>query len=151
MAWLVFAAILAVWVALLALCLRALARPAAREMLQWSRLLASHFAAERRANALVRTLLTAGQLQQLRRHGYLEVASPSIPTRVYRVPGAGGLVRVYESGHAIIDLCLQSVDALPDGDVIIMHKLMIEGNEQEYLAKANHFAPGIISLRMGYL
>jgi len=28
---------------------------------------------------------------------------------------------------------------------------MIEANEQEYLQKANHFAPGIISLRCQHL
>jgi hypothetical protein len=34
---------------------------------------------------------------------------------------------------------------------VVMHKLMIEANEQEYLQKANHFAPGIISLRCQHL
>ena len=120
MAWLVFAAILAVWVALLALCLRALAQPATREWLHWGRQLSAHLAAERRANALVRTLLTPHQVHQLRRRGYLEITSPSIPSRVYHVPGAGGLVRVYEGGHAIIDLCLQPVDSLPEGDLHLL-------------------------------
>ncbi len=151
MAWQVFVPILAVWVVVFALVLRALASPAQRGWLQWGRFLTAHLAAERRANALVRSLLTAHQFQQLRRRGYLEVPSPSIPQRVYRVPGSGGMVRVYEGGHAIMDLCLQPVETLPEGDVVVMHKLMIEGNEQEYLAKANHFAPGIVSLRMSYL
>ena len=68
---------------------------------------------------------------------------------MYRIPGAGGLVHVYEHGHAIMDLCLQPVDVLPEGDVVVMHKLMIQGNEDEYLMKANRFAPGIITLRRG--
>ncbi len=42
-------------------------------------------------------------------------------------------------------------EPLPDGDVVVMHKLMIEANEEEYLQKANHFAPGIISLRCQHL
>src|SRR5258708_3052580 len=36
-------------------------------------------------------------------------------------------------------------EPFPDGDVVVMHKLMIEANEEEYLQKANQFAPSIIS------
>ena len=76
---------------------------------------------------------------------------PSIESRIYRIPGSGGLVKVYEKGCAVMELCLQPAEPLPDGDVVVMHKLMIEANEQEYLQKANHFAPGIISLRCQHL
>jgi hypothetical protein len=31
--------------------------------------------------------------------------------------------------------------------VVVLHKLMIESNEYEYLQRANRFAPGTISLR----
>jgi hypothetical protein len=106
-----------------------------------------HLSAESRAKVLLREMLTENQYQQLIRCGYLEVASPSTYNRIYRIPGAGGLVKVYEGGCPIMELCLQPAEPLPDGDVVVMHKLMIEGNEQEYLQKANHFAPGIISLR----
>jgi hypothetical protein len=34
-------------------------------------------------------------------------------------------------------LCMQPVEPLPINDVIALHKLMIEGNEQGYLACAN--------------
>ncbi len=91
------------------------------------------------------------QYQQLIKSGYLEVASPNFDSRIYRIPGSGGLVKVFERGNAIMELCLQPAEPLPDGDVVVMHKLMIEANEQEYLQKANHFAPGIISLRCQYL
>ncbi|MBX5452178.1 MAG: hypothetical protein IRZ24_19095 [Thermogemmatispora sp.] len=107
--------------------------------------------AESRAKALLREMLTESQYQQLIKYGYLEVASPSISHRVYRIPGSGGLVKVYERGCPIMELCLQPAEPLPDGDVVVMHKLMIEGNEEEYLKKANHFAPGIISLRCQHL
>jgi len=107
--------------------------------------------AEGRAKALLREMLSDSQYQQLLKFGYLEVSSPSIDNRVYRIPSAGGLVKVYERGCAVMELCLQPAEPLPDSDVVVMHKLMIEGNEQEYLQKANHFAPGIISLRCQHL
>lgn len=151
MIWEAFILLLAAWVLFLVLALWYLTRIGDGNWGRWSRVLGDRISAEHRAHQLMREILSAAQYQQLSRHGYVEVASPAIPHRVYRIPGAGGLVRVYEQGHAVMDLCLQPVDPLPDGDVVIMHKLMIEGNEQEYLAKANHFAPGIISLRCGYL
>jgi hypothetical protein len=103
--------------------------------------------AEGRARGLMRDLLTPAEYQQILRYGYLEVNSPSFEQRIYRLPGAGGLVKVFDRGCPVMDLCLQPIDPLPDGDVVVMHKLMIEGNEQEYLQRANRFAPGIISLR----
>jgi hypothetical protein len=107
--------------------------------------------AEGRAKALLREMVSDNQYQQLLKFGYLEVISPSIDNRVYRIPSTGGLVKVYERGCAVMELCLQPAEPLPDSDVVVMHKLMIEGNEQEYLQKANHFAPGIISLRCQHL
>ena len=110
-----------------------------------------HLSAESRAKVLLREMLSEHQYQQLIKFGYLEVASPTFDNRIYRIPGSGGLVKVYERGCAVMELCLQPAEPLPDGDVVVMHKLMIEGNEQEYLQKANHFAPGIISLRCQHL
>lgn len=151
MLWEALVLLLAAWVLFLVLALWYLARLGDGDWGRWSRLLGDRISAEHRAHQLMREMLTATQYQQLTRHGYVEVGSPTIANRVYRIPGGGGLVRVYEQGRAVMDLCLQSVDPLPDGDVVVMHKLMIEGNEEEYLAKANHFAPGIITLRCGYL
>jgi hypothetical protein len=110
-----------------------------------------HISAESRAKALLQEMLSEYQYQQLLKFGYLEIISPTIDNRVYRIPGSGGLVKVYERGCAVMELCLQPAEPLPDGDVVVMHKLMIEGNEHEYLQKANHFAPGIISLRCQHL
>ena len=42
------------------------------------------------------------------------------------------------------------VGLIPDGDAVLMHKLMIEGNEEEYLRIANRFEPtlyGFIAIR----
>ena len=93
--------------------------------------------AEERSSALLRDLLNEQEYQQLIRHGYLDVASPSHAERVYRIPRNAGRVRVYVEGRALVELCIQPVVPLPANDVIVLHKLMIEGNEQGYLARAN--------------
>ena len=95
--------------------------------------------AERRAASLLRDILTVEQCRQLVWHGYLEVPSPSTAQRVYRVPRTRGYVQVIEHGHAIMRLCIQPVESLPDADVVILHKLMIEANEEYYLQKANKY------------
>lgn len=95
--------------------------------------------AERRAAELLRATLTTQQLRQLNWQGYLEIPSPTAPQRVYRVPRSKGYVQVMENGRAIMRLCLQPVEALPDADVVVLHKLMIEANEETYLEKANKF------------
>lgn len=106
--------------------------------------------AQERAELLLRELLSEEEYRQLNRRGYLEVASPSRPRRVYRIPRHQGQVKVYEGGVPIMALCVQSVEPIPDGDAIVMHKLMIEGNESEYLRVANRFEPtlyGFIAVR----
>jgi hypothetical protein len=95
--------------------------------------------AQRRAHDLLMSLLTDDEFAQLIVHEYLEVRSPSNPRRVYRIPARGGLVTLYEDSRPRLRLCLQPVRPLPDDDVVAMHKLMIEGNEREYMARANRF------------
>jgi hypothetical protein len=98
----------------------------------WSR-------AERRAASLLRDTLTPEQCRQLVWRGYLEVPSPTEPQRVYRVPRTKGYVQVIENGRAIMRLCLQPIECLPDADLVVLHKLMIEANEEMYLQKANKY------------
>jgi hypothetical protein len=98
----------------------------------WSR-------AERRAADLLRDVLTPEQSRQLLWHGYLEVPSPTEVGRVYRVPRTRGYVQVIENGRAVMRLCIQPVECLPDADVVVLHKLMIEANEEHYLQKANKY------------
>ena len=93
--------------------------------------------AEQRSTALLCDLLSEHEYQQLTRHGYVDVASPSRASRVYRIPFFAGRVRIYEQGRPVAELCVQSSVPLPTNDVIVMHKLMIEANEQGYLARAN--------------
>lgn len=98
----------------------------------WSR-------AERRAADLLHDILTPEQARQLVWHGYLEIPSPHEPQRVYRVPKSKGYVQVIENGRATMRLCLQPVEYLPDADIVVLHKLMIEANEETYLQKANKY------------
>lgn len=93
--------------------------------------------AEERSRSLLRELLNEREYQQLMQRGYLEVASPSRAARVYRIPCFAGRVRVYEDGRPLVELCVRPVAALPTNDVIVLHKLMIQANEQGYLAQAN--------------
>ncbi len=96
--------------------------------------------AERRADALLAEVLSEEEASQLGKRGYVEVPSPSHPNRVYRVPKRRGkMIKVYESGKLVMKLCVGPVQMIPEADVVLVHKLMIEGNEQEYLQKANRF------------
>jgi|SRR6185312_838859 len=95
--------------------------------------------AERRAAHLLRDTLTPEQWRQLVWQGYLEIASPTEPKRIYRVPRTKGYVQVIENGHAVMRLCLEPIECLPDADIVVLHKLMIEANEETYLQKANKY------------
>ncbi len=55
--------------------------------------------ANRRANELLRSVLTREQYRQLKRYGYLDIPSPHDPGCIYRVPQAQGLVGVIEQGR----------------------------------------------------
>ena len=97
--------------------------------------------ANRRANELLRSVLTREQYDQLTRKGYLDIKSPRYPECMYRVPRRQGLVKVIEQGSHKANLCLQPLEAVPDDDIVAMHKLMIEADEETYLQTANTFAP----------
>ena len=102
--------------------------------LKWS-------AANRRANELLRSVLTRQQYRHLMRRGYLDIKSPRDPGCIYRVPRSQGLVGVIERGKRKASLCLQPVEWVPDADIVVMHKLMIEADEETYLQTANKLAP----------
>ena len=97
--------------------------------------------AERRAQQLINQMLSRDQLAQLNGLGFVELRSRLIPGRTYRVPRRRGQVQVYEEGRHAGSLCIQPTRWVPDGDLVLMHKLMIEGNEPEYLRTANFFKP----------
>lgn len=102
---------------------------------------AERLAAQARAEELLRNVLGTEAFRELMRRGYLEVPSPSISNRVYRIPNARGQVEVFEDGQLVMKLCVVPTKPLPDGDVVLLHKLMIEANEDHYLKVANRFGP----------
>ncbi len=95
--------------------------------------------AEQKAETLLKSLLPSDQYNHLVRKGYLECQSGMYPYRTYRIPRHRGSVEVYEMGRLVMSLCVQPTEIVPDADVVVMHKLMIEGNEREYLRRANYF------------
>jgi hypothetical protein len=101
---------------------------------QWS-------GANRRASELLRAVLSQEEHRQLMRWGYVDIPSPRDPQRTYRVPQVAGLVEVMERGRQTASLCLEPLELVPDADIVVMHKLMIEADEETYLQTANRFAP----------
>jgi len=97
--------------------------------------------AERRAQLLISQMLDRQQQEQLTALGFLELRSQLIQGRSYRIPRRRGQVQVYEEGRHAGSLCIQPTRWVPDADLILMHKLMIEGNQAEYLRTANFFKP----------
>ena len=93
--------------------------------------------AEDKARTLLREVLSDEERRHLEHFACLMIPSPSIPRRTYCIPARPGMVAVYESGRQVMRLCLQPIEALPSGDMVLMLKLMIEGNEEEYLRMAN--------------
>ena len=93
----------------------------------------------RRANKLLRTVLTPEQYRQLKWRGYVDIPSHCDQERFYRVPRCPGLVGMIEQGKRKADLCLQPLEWVPDADIVVMHKLMIEADEETYLQTANRF------------
>ena len=94
--------------------------------------------AEERAELLVREVTTDEEYDGIKREGYLDVPSPGYPQRIYRIPSGPGTVTVLEGGHCVARLCVYSTQPIPEREAVVVHKLMIEGNEQDYLMAANH-------------
>ena len=103
--------------------------------------------AKRRAGELLRAVLTPDQYGHLMQRGHIDIASPSDPERIYRVPKGSGRVQVREKGKLTMWLCLQPLERVPEADLLVMHKLMIEADEQTYLRKANRFSPTFWEMR----
>ena len=103
--------------------------------------------AERRGQELLRRLLSEAEFEQLQERGYLDVRSPSVAGRVYRVPRYRGVVERREPGQPTVRLCLVPDRWLPDADIVLMHKFLIEADEPRYLELANHLAPAVNASR----
>src|SRR3954451_5332352 len=123
-------------VAVLAVVSWALMRHRPADCLEWWRTPAG------RANALLRQILGEEEYRHFVRHGYLDVPSPTIAGRIYRVPHGPAKIEVIEAGVLVGRLCAVPTSWVPAADVVITHKLLIEGDEARYLLVANHFPPG---------
>jgi hypothetical protein len=93
--------------------------------------------ADARAEALLRASIQPAQYEQLRREGYLEVPSTLFRGRCYRIPRNQARVGVFQDGRKIADLCVIACDPVPDADLVLTHKWMIEADEERYLKVAN--------------
>src|SRR5215813_662682 len=95
---------------------------------------------ERVAESLLYEMLSPMEYRQLCYTGFLDVPSPSRPARTYRVPRGPGQVLVLENNRVTERLCVQpAAGGLPEADVVLMHKLLIQADEDTYLQTANHF------------
>jgi hypothetical protein len=101
-------------------------------------------AAERTAEVLLHNQLSSAQYRQLCDSGYLDIQSSGHPGRTYRIPRGPGQVLVLEHERVSERLCLQPASGgLPEADVVLMHKLLLEADEDGYLRTANHFPRSI--------
>ncbi len=93
--------------------------------------------AEWRAEALLAEYLTDAEWDQLTTQGYLEIRSAVMPARSYRIPRHGSQPLVYERGRPVCQLCVGPIEPLPRADLVLLHLVMIRGDERGYLATAN--------------
>jgi hypothetical protein len=98
-------------------------------------------AAWARAHELMKGVLDEHEYHQVMTKGFLDIHSPNKEGRIYRVRRCGGTVAMFEHGFQVLELCVQPAEPLPRGDVVLLHKLMIQGNETEYLATARRYPP----------
>lgn len=97
--------------------------------------------AEERAEALLIYLLGFQEWWGLKTSGYVDIQSPSVRTRYYRIRRPGGMIGVWENGQLTEKLCIDArfSEHLPTDDVVAVHVLMLRANEAQYLRLANHF------------
>jgi hypothetical protein len=112
---------------------------------RWRRKMEWQQVAHRRAEQLLRERLTPSEHRRLQKYGYLDMPSRIEAQRCYRIPRHRGRVHVLEAimlGDTLLwrkaaELCVVSMDDVPDADLVLSHKWMIEGDEAGYLALAN--------------
>jgi len=98
--------------------------------------------ARQRSETLLRDLLGTEEYMRLTQRGYLVVRSRNHPDRAYHIPQDIGFVTVYEQEEPVELLCVGPAEPLPPADVLVMHKLLIEADEDTYLRTANHLSLG---------
>ncbi len=106
-----------------------------------ARTLAVQTAANRRAMELLHSMLSKAQSDSLKANNYFVVDAPS--GRRYRIDqGSHGNVRVIDkiTGALVERLCVQP-QGVPEGDAMLMQKLLIETAEDVFRKTANISGP----------
>lgn len=100
--------------------------------------------AHARAESLLRASVTPQEYAFLLENDYLEVPSRLYANRIYQIPRKRRRVRVYAMDrhdttkrYKLGELCLIACEPVPDADVVLTHKWLLEADEQTYLATAN--------------
>ena len=106
-------------------------------MLGWWRRWTAQREVRRRAQHLVRHVLSDQEYAQLRHEGFLEVPSRARPGRTYRIPAGGSPVAALEPDGRVVYLCLQPTEPIPRVELVVVQKLMLEGAEEDYWRRAN--------------
>jgi hypothetical protein len=115
----------------------------------WLRRRQERNSANSRAEQLLRERLTPSEYRHLVKYGYLDISSKLDPYRQYRIPRARSRVQVLHTcvigsttlSRKVAELCVISTAPVPDADMVLTHKLMIEADEANYLAIANWSRP----------
>ncbi len=117
-------------------------RQAARDA-AYTESMAAAQAADRAATA---AFLTEAEQRSLDEHHFMRVHSQHFNGRIYRIPDrSGGMVEIYEGGHARRSLCLQPAGTegyLSDRQWVALQKLMLLSDEARYLYRAVHWGDG---------
>lgn len=101
--------------------------------------------AKERAELLLRDSISPQAYQSLQEIGYLEIPSRLYANRYYRIPRERRRVQVYEvcetktgpQHQKLGELCVIACEPMPDADLVLTHKWLIEADEQKYLNTAN--------------
>jgi hypothetical protein len=101
--------------------------------------------AHERAELLLRASTTPQEYSSLLQYGYLEIPSRLYHNRIYQIPRERRRVRVYEVTEGeparrfkkLGELCVVACDPVPEADLILTHKWLIEADEERYIATAN--------------
>ena len=93
--------------------------------------------AARRADALVRRVLSESERNELRKQGFLEVRSQLVQGRKYRISAGDAPVASLEPDGRVLYFCLQPATPIPRKELVVVHKLLLEADEAAYRQRAN--------------
>jgi hypothetical protein len=86
---------------------------------------------------MLQRLLSEDERLQMQQTGFLEVSSGIVPGRRYRIPRRGSPVAALEPDGRVVYLCLQPESPVAGNELVLVHKLLLEGAEAEYWQRAN--------------